>query len=213
MKYYVWSLSFFTLVLEVDWNHAFKIGESFVEDANWSPEVWLCPVGHSMLLANSLEFRREGLIVIVTNAWEQMMLDLEVQTEWKIESKSGVLSKVHGVLNLTCGPALHFASCWSPCFSHARNMRDLWESYEKHTVSEQVSDPARNCGQESVHMSHISNNWDLDQNEGQSIPGKLSMTVNFNHISTSDGTLRQDFICVAGSNGGWWINKDQWNNR
>jgi hypothetical protein len=34
-----------------------------------------------MLLANSLEFRREGLIVIVTNAWEQMMLDLEVQTE------------------------------------------------------------------------------------------------------------------------------------
>jgi len=69
--------------------------------------------------------------VVVADSREQVVLDLEVKSERKVESQARVLGEVHRVLDLACGPALHLASGWSPMLSKARDVRDLGEGDEK----------------------------------------------------------------------------------
>ena len=58
------------MALKVGWSHALEISKGFVKNAYRSGERGLCPVVYSVLFANGFEFGGEGLVMIVTDAWE-----------------------------------------------------------------------------------------------------------------------------------------------
>lgn len=66
------------------------------------------------------------------------------------------------MLNLSGGPALHLTSGRSPMLSEARDVRNLGESNEQHSVSEQISDPASSSSSSTMCSDHVPDDGCLD---------------------------------------------------
>lgn len=137
--------------------------------------------------------------MIVTNAWEEVMFNLEIQTERDIEGKLRVLGKVHAVLALSCGPALEVLGLGSPFLHHAWNMANLRESNKNGTNTKHVCHPKRNSGQTEP-VGKIRNGSNVANEAHESIWRDLRVALDLAHITTEDGLVFQEAVSVVWPN-------------
>ena len=82
----VCSIGFFRA--EVNWRSVLEVDDGFVEDTQRSGKRWLRPIFNAMLFTNLFNLWGQSLVVVVADAWEQVMLYLEVKSEREVECQA-----------------------------------------------------------------------------------------------------------------------------
>ena len=80
-KVYSGGLWLHLLDNEISWLSLLDINQGLEEHPYGLEQRWLGPVVNSMFLANLFEFWCKSWVMIMRNSWEEMMLNLIVQSE------------------------------------------------------------------------------------------------------------------------------------
>ena len=195
---------------KISWLSLLDINQGLEEHPYGLKKRWLGPVVNSMLFANLLEFWCKSWVMIMRNSWEEMMLDLIVQSKWNVECNPTSKSKVHLVLTLASSPTLEILGLWSPLFNHALDMANLRESNENSSDTKHVSKVESDSGQTEL-VREVSSLESMTKHANHGIWWDLRVTFNFANISTVDSLMLKKLECIDWSNNEWRIDERNWN--
>ena len=199
----LWS-SLGWVLKEVSWLSLLDVDDSLEEHPDGLQERWLGPVVDAVLLGDLLELWSECWVVVVADSWEQVVLNLVVEAERDVESKLGVLGKVHGVLDLSGGPALEVLGLWSPLLNHARDVADLGEGHEDGADTEHVDHPEHDALEaESVGQVRGADSVADEAEDG--VWRNLGVALHLAHGAAVQGLVLDQAVSVMWSDNKWRV--------